>query len=197
MQKNLSTAELPSKMKIAGRLVLPVDYAGPFAKIFDDKVKSNSSRAKISDSIYNGTCKLLVQNCHFMKPSDVKACLNDLCNKKCEGFDRILTCVLYNCRSLLTPTLSQLFDKIYSSGCIPEQWKIAKVVPIFKKGNKDEIENYRPIANLCSTSKVFKKLIFELIHYLESTNKLDLTGKKPTRIKKIGVLQMLVPFYNS
>ena len=40
------------------------------------------------------------------------------------------------------------------------------------------VENYRPIANLCSASKVFEKLILKQIHYLESTNKLDLTGKQ-------------------
>ena len=34
-----------------------------------------------------------------------------------------------------------------------------------------------PYANLCSASKIFEKLILKQIHYLESTNKLDLTGK--------------------
>ena len=35
------------------------------------------------------------------------------------------------------------------------------MVPIYKKGNKKDIENYRPIANLCSTSKIFEKLILK------------------------------------
>ena len=76
------------------------------------------------------------------------------------------------------PLMSQLFSKIYSTGLIPDQWKVSKIIPIFKKGNKNEIENYRPIANLCSTSKIFEKLILKQIHYLESKNKLDLTGKQ-------------------
>ena len=67
---------------------------------------------------------------------------------------------------------------------LPEQWKISKIIPTFKKGNKSKIENYRPIANLCSTSKVFEKLILKQIHYLESTNKLDLTGKQQHGFKK-------------
>ena len=46
---------------------------------------------------------------------------------------------------------------------IPEQWKVAKIIPIFKKGSKVSIENYRPIANLCSASKVFEKLILKQI----------------------------------
>ena len=67
--------------------------------------------------------------------------------------------------------MAALFSKIYSSRKIPEPWKIAKVVPTFKKGNKNSIENYRPLANLCSASKFFEKLILKQIHYLESKNK--------------------------
>ena len=72
--------------------------------------------------------------------------------------------------TLLAP-LSILFDKIYNTCTIPEQRKVYKIILIFKKGNRTEIENYRPIANLCSTSKFFEKLILKQIHYLESTNK--------------------------
>jgi hypothetical protein len=42
---------------------------------------------------------------------------------------------------------------------------------LFEKESKVEIENYRPIANLCNTSKIFEKLILKQIHYLESMNK--------------------------
>ena len=56
--------------------------------------------------------------------------------------------------------------------------------PTFKKGNKVEIENYCPKANLCSTSKNFERLILKQIHYLESKNKLDLTGKQQYGFKR-------------
>ena len=116
--------------------------------------------------------------------SDVKTCLNDLGTKKCEGFDRIPVCLLHDCRTALLHPLSTLFQKIYETGLIPDQWKVSKVIPLLKKGNKVEIENYRPIANLCSVSKIFEKLILKQIHYLESTNKLDLTGKNQHGFKK-------------
>ena len=78
--------------------------------------------------------------------------------------DRIPVCLIHDCRAALLPSLTVLFNKIYSTGLLPDQWKVSKIVPIFKKGNKDEIENYRPIANLCSMSKVFEKLILKQIH---------------------------------
>ena len=119
-----------------------------------------------------------------MQQSDVKKCLYDLSNKKCEGFDRIPVCLINDTKESILDPMSSLFSKIYATGQIPEQWKVAKIIPIFKKGSKNEIENYRPIANLCSASKIFEKLILNQIHYLESTNKLDLTGKQQHGFKK-------------
>ena len=78
----------------------------------------------------------------------------------------------------LLPPMAVLFNEINQTCKIPEQWKVAKIIPIFKKGSKVSIENYRPIANLCSASKVLEKLILKQIQYLESKNKLDLTGKQ-------------------
>ena len=119
-----------------------------------------------------------------MTRKDVLACLSDLNNKKCEGFDRIPVCVLFDAKDVLLTPFTKLFDKIYSTGKIPDQWKVSKIIPIFKKGSKTEIENYRPVANLCSTSKIFEKLFLKQIHYLENTNKLDLTGKHQHGFKR-------------
>ena len=110
--------------------------------------------------------------------------MQDLPNKKCEGYDRVPVCMLHDSCELLLDPLSSLFSKIYATGHIPKQWKVSKIIPIFKKGNKNEIENHRPIANLCAASKFFEKLILTQIHYLESTNKLDLTGKQQHGFKK-------------
>ena len=61
---------------------------------------------------------------------------------------------------------------------------MAKIIPIFKKGSKNAIENYRPVANQCSISKIFEKLILKQINYLESINGLDFTGKQQHGFKK-------------
>ena len=56
---------------------------------------------------------------------------------------------------LITPMVD-LFDKIYTQKKLPEQWLMSKVVPIHKKGAKNEILNYRPISNLCGVTKIFE-----------------------------------------
>ena len=80
--------------------------------------------------------------------------------------------------------MAVLFDKIYNTKAIPEQWLISKVIPIHKKGSISNIENYRPISNLCSTSKIFEKLILQRLQVLETQNKVDLTGKPQHGFKK-------------
>ena len=47
-----------------------------------------------------------------------------------------------------------------SSGIVPDNMKIAKVVPIFKKGNKDDVNNYRPISLLTTFSKIIERIIY-------------------------------------
>ena len=182
--KDLCPSDIPSNLSLGGISVPAGSFANSFANYFYSKVNYNVEKTQIQPSVYNGKCQLIVSNRHFMKYNDVKSSLFDLPNKKCEGFDRIPVCALYDARATLLDPFSLLFDKIYRTCTIPEQWKVSKIIPIFKKGSKINIENYRPIANLCSASKIFEKLILKQINYLESTNKLDLTGKNQHGFKR-------------
>ena len=51
---------------------------------------------------------------------------------------------------------SGLFSQIYSKVKVPGQWLVSKTIPFYKnKGDKNDIENYRPISNLCLSSEIF------------------------------------------
>jgi len=52
-----------------------------------------------------------------------------------------------------------LFNRILSGGKIPKAWKVSVITPIHKKGDKCLVENYRPVCNISSLSKVFEKCI--------------------------------------
>ena len=119
-----------------------------------------------------------------MTSSDIAECLKTIKNKNCECYDRIPHKILSDGANNLIVPLTGLFYPINTQKLIPEQWSIAKVVPIFKKGLKCNIENYRPIANLCSTSKLFEKLILKPMLNIESTFNIDLTGKQQHGFKK-------------
>ena len=47
---------------------------------------------------------------------------------------------------VLAPSLEFLFNQSLSSGIVPAEWKLASVTPIFKKGKRQDVNNYRPIS---------------------------------------------------
>ena len=119
-----------------------------------------------------------------MSSSDVEECVKNIKIKNCEGYDRIPQRILVDGITVLINPLRILFSKIYNQKSVPQQWLISKIVPIHKKGPKTNIENYRPIANLCSTSKIFERLILKRIQSIELLNDVDITGKQQHGFKK-------------
>ena len=56
---------------------------------------------------------------------------------------------------ILNPTLINLFNKIFEKGHFPEAWSEDYVIPLHKKGNVNDVENYRGITLLSTVGKVF------------------------------------------
>ena len=158
--------------------------SGAFAQFFSDKVTSITSNITINPEIHNGTRKLNSPNKFFMSSAEILDVLSNIKVKNSEGFDRIPQRILVDGADELISPLSKLFSKIYYQNNIPDQWLIAKIIPIHKKGPKNAIENYRPIANLCSTTKIFERLILKRIQSIELENNTDITGKQQHGFKK-------------
>lgn len=62
--------------------------------------------------------------------------------------------------------VSSLFNNILHTGNIPLVWKTAVVRPVHKKGDMSSITNYRPISNLSSLSKLFERVLLNLLNTL-------------------------------
>ena len=58
---------------------------------------------------------------------------------------------------VLAPSLAFLLNQSISSGIVPTEWKLARVTPIFKKGKRQDVNNYQPIAIIPAVAKVFEK----------------------------------------
>ena len=70
--------------------------------------------------------------------------------------------------SVILP-LQMIFSNIISTSIYPDLWKLANITPIFKKGNKQLVENYRPISLLPICGKILEKIIFNQMYtYLQS-----------------------------
>lgn len=62
-----------------------------------------------------------------------------------------------------------LYHQSLQSGVFPEVWKQDRIVAVHKKGRKDDVKNYRPVAILSKVSKVFESLLhpFLLRHVIQ------------------------------
>ena len=89
------------------------------------------------------------------------------------GLDGIASFYLKIALPVVGRSLCDLFNKSLFAGKFPEDWKIARIAPIFKNGAKDDRPNYRPISVLPFISRLFEKLIFnQLYEYLDANKSL-------------------------
>jgi len=88
--------------------------------------------------------------------AEVKLAIDRLTNKKSAGLDGISGFFVKKFNNTLAPYLAFLFNKMISSNSVPELWKIAKIIPVHKKGPKTELSNFRPVSNLLSIAKIYE-----------------------------------------
>ena len=83
------------------------------------------------------------------------------------GWDEIPARVIKAVKSDIISTVTYLCNLSFSTGIVPDELKIAKVVPIYKSGPCSTFSNYRPVSVLCSFSKVYERLVYNrLLNYL-------------------------------
>ena len=107
-----------------------------------------------------------------IQPEEVYEILINLDVSKATGPDGISNRLLKEAAVSIAEPLSHLFNYSMSIGYFPEQWKIANVIPIYKKDNPMICNNYRPISLLCCVSKVFEKILFNHMYAFLKKNKL-------------------------
>ena len=101
-------------------------------------------------------------NSFFISPcttEDVSKVIRSLKNGKSSGPNSIPIKLLKTLDNPISSDLAVLINESFTTGVFPDRLKIAKVIPIFKKGLKTKTCNYRPISLLSIFSKIFEKLM--------------------------------------
>lgn len=93
--------------------------------------------------------------------SEVLTSLKKIKPKLTVGPDLIPAFLLRDCACIFAFPLASLFNLSLNSGIFPEVWKYSKIIPVFKKGDKSNIENFRPITIINNFSKVFELTLYE------------------------------------
>jgi len=101
------------------------------------------------------------QSSFFVAPvsdSDVSFVIGHLKNKS-SGLQSVPVFVYKVCSDLLSPIIAKLFNVSVSCGVFPACLKVARIIPVFKRGDSTLVSNYRPISTLPTLSKIFEKLM--------------------------------------
>eukprot|EP00061_Rhincodon_typus_P018373 g47525.t1 len=67
-------------------------------------------------------------------------------------------------REEIVGTLTKIFVSSLATGEIPEDWRVANVVPVFKKGNRDNPGNYRPTSLISVVWKLLVRILRDRIY---------------------------------
>jgi hypothetical protein len=71
----------------------------------------------------------------------------------------------------ISSPLTYVINRSLSTGIFPDRLKFSEIKPIYKKGEKNLISNYRPMSLLTSFSKIFEKVIYgRLIKHVVNNN---------------------------
>ena len=90
--------------------------------------------------------------------------LTKLVNGKATGLHGIPNKAIKSSATLITATLTYIFNISIKTRVSPWDFRLAKVTPVFKSGDRDELGNYRPISGIPTIAKVFEKLIYNQLH---------------------------------
>jgi retron-type reverse transcriptase len=116
--------------------------------------------------------KLIINLLFLFKVGSVLCNLKNLKANKSTGLDAIPAKILKLAAHIIAPSLTYIFNlSLIQSGIYVNNWKQARVTPIFKSEDKSKCENYRPISILSIVSKVFEKEVFRQMYtYMNESN---------------------------
>jgi len=146
------------EIKLDG-LVDQKEIAEKFATFFVEKVEKLSKNEGSLDYTFSKS------TLRFSREEVVSAA-KKLKSKMCKGEDEIPLKVIKDVAVLKPDLFTNLFNKIPVDG-IPVKWKTAIITPIHKSGSKTKVEQYRPVSNLNSLSKLFEKVVLSKLEGID------------------------------
>ncbi len=99
-----------------------------------------------------------------MKPTDgteLLRIITDLKSSHTAGVDGMCSKIMKAIGSAIVEPLAHCINLSLSTGTVPKMTKIAKIIPIFKSSDKNDMCNYRPISILPTFSKLMEKVVYK------------------------------------
>ena len=90
---------------------------------------------------------------------EINTAIGQLSNGKSGRPDKILNECFVHGREVLLPALHILFNKVFENSYFPKDWTFGEIIPLHKKADKSNVQNYRGITLLSTLSKLFTRIL--------------------------------------
>ena len=101
----------------------------------------------------------------------VEKLLKNLLPNKAPGLDGLHPRILKEMADVISYPITEIFKKSFASGELPSKWLQAVITPIFKKGDRTDASNYRPVSLTSIICKTLEKIIVKhIINHLKSNH---------------------------
>ena len=100
--------------------------------------------------------------------------LTGLPSNKATGVDKISSKIIKVASPAIADSLTHIFNQAVTLSSFPDEWKTARVIPLYKNGQRNLAGNYRPISVLPVISKIMEKILYDqLYNYFSKFNLLS------------------------
>lgn len=148
------------------------------------KLAQNIQTDPLSTKEYYASLPTQSNSIGILEPdvTEIELIINSLKSESAAGWDGIPTKFIKMAKYQLIPIITHLSILCFQQGIFPNSLKCSIIHPIYKSGERDDINNYRPIAILTVISKIIEKLInTRLTDFL---NKYNLLSKSQYGFRK-------------
>ena len=112
--------------------------------------------------------------CSVTTSTEVSTVIQSLDAKKAQDVYKFPIRIIKDLQNQLSVPLAHIINESFSKGVFPEKLKLAKVIPLFKGGDRCETKNYRPMSILPIFDKIIERLMhLRLIPFLKKYNILN------------------------
>ena len=177
----------------------PSRIADAFNDYFIDHPKMIHDSIPISNESYFHLINNPINNFNFAHTTPDEISRKLLTMKKNSNIEDIPTKFLAMSQQYLSMPLCVLFNLCIDHGKFPSLFRVAKVIPVHKKGPETDIKNYRPISILCNLSKIFESLLYDRLrnHFtannLLSENQFGFRARRNTEMACFSLVDRVLP----
>ena len=187
----------------SGIITNPDDIANHFNDYFISHPLSIQNNIPVSNRDFSNLVPFQTTSFKFDECTENEVILEINLLKKTGGTHDISSKFLKLCKNHVAVLLAKLYNRCIAEGIFPSPLKLAKVTPVFKKGNKRSISNHRPISVLSNLSKNFESILCKRINsYFETTGLLNtyqygFRKQKNTEMAIFSLLERVMPAFEN